>query len=264
MARHSEWRGRASRVRPAFFAACVAGYATHLALVIGRSDEMMSFWMTPLVGVATFFGTRSILDRRARVRALAVGGDEDEIPVRVRYSRAAFHLGDDAGMLCLENGWLVFRGGLSDWSIRAADVRKGSGGRAADGDFLYGVDHHEVSVTGLSVADAARVRGTFDLWWLGPKPAGESTLPPVDPPPVDWLRTFGPSFGLMGMFGVAYAVFGFVAITKLGFLLVMPGLLPMLDGVRRRRPLPELRLGRRAPAMPEPSVRTERSLRDSA
>lgn len=173
--RFARWTGRSDRGRSALMMALAIIWTIALIVGIGLSTLPGKLWAVCIgifaVPTAAFLYSRQRTIARLTQRLEA---DPEELPVRMTVTLDALHLGSDEGMLCLERGWLIFRGARTEWSVRASDVT-GSG----DG-FLFTGPAGRVRSVGLQVLSrSADLQDLLRRWRDAPPVPGEAVFPPA-------------------------------------------------------------------------------------
>lgn len=190
--RYAEWRPLAQRrlddspfFLPAAFITVVAlGYA------LGGC-----FTLT-LAGAATGSVAR-IRTRRRLERLRDFPAPIDQIPVRLRLARL-HEYAQDEGLVSLVDGWLVFEGRRTSFSLPNAAVEPFSEEFGFQFEGPGGAFY-----AALEPTQKAELADAWAAWQESPSPSGAMVLPPTKP-----LATWGPAANRMGAaVGAAFAAF---------------------------------------------------------
>lgn len=157
-------------------------------------------------------------------RALA-DAEPDEWLVKVRYEVAGLprgcELGRDVGTLSLVEGWLVFRGARTDWSLRRDQVGLTETWRGSIVSFSESPRNYHVCID-----HGPSLRFLFENWmpWVA---VGEAVWPPVRPTPEGWAGRGKPWGWPGGRLACVLNLVGLAAVPLLPFP-VFPVLFMML------------------------------------
>lgn len=136
-------------------------------------------WMI-IIFFGSAYGLVVMTKREQQTRGVALlerlDADYGEVAVRtvVRLVDASPVLGHDHGALCVEDGWLVFRGVRTEWAVKREDVVVGRShlGYTAPGGARLVVALDPVEYP-------AGVRRLLEEWAAAPSPTGASVFPPA-------------------------------------------------------------------------------------
>ena len=122
--RYADWGGRSDRGRWILAMTLAIAWTLFVMALLAEGRGPGVLVTLPLIFVAPgaiFLAARA---RAARRLAHRLEADADELAVRVSVSlvEPRLELGSDEGMLCHEDGWLIFRGERTEWSVRTGDV----------------------------------------------------------------------------------------------------------------------------------------------
>ena len=182
--RFAPWREPEPGVSP-------PGRRVALAMATGLAAEI-AVWVsigrpTGLPFLLTSALVHRVLGRRRdRVLADALGRVGHEIAAVVWYAVAdddvRASVGRDEGMLALADGWLVFRGLRTEWSLSPADAVLRDALLQIDlSDGLYSLVTFAAPGGEYGLRPFGELRSLLDRWADCPRPPGEPVFPPVLP-----------------------------------------------------------------------------------
>lgn len=204
--------------------ACVPFFGVVLMFLEYARVSREFFYLALAVPIAIAFAPTIFRAFRSRSEMRHFDADSNEVAVEVVVSLAAsgagawtWGLGRDEGMLCLESGWLVFRGRRSEWSVRATP------GKSIDekGFRFRPPGESECEVAFVELDDVGRVRALIAEWIRAPVPSGLEMLPPVTAAPGSdrsvppWTWAIPSAVGVL--LSLVYSVFGYADMTGLTF-----------------------------------------------
>lgn len=185
--RRSEWMpGRQSALTPSL----------ELGTGVALFGSLLAASHSGIAGVGIFILALIFFAGRTRVRVVAPRtlrevAHPDDHPVRATYWFSVplgvlVPYAEEPGIVAFVDGWLVFRGEASDWSV----ARKDSSVRREGRVLLLREGRRQIALTpyGLSARGYFGRKGSFarhvDLWLQGRKPLeGTAVLPPSCPRP---------------------------------------------------------------------------------
>ncbi|RYG25158.1 hypothetical protein EON82_08145 [bacterium] len=170
------------------------------------------FLYVPLVMVGLALYARPGASEHANLPAL---GGSEAFPVTIQVSRKGRRIGRENGWVAFVDGWLVYEGLRTSFSLRTCDVSS----RYEFGGYLFLKEHDGTVVRMFLLTDfmqtsrpgrwrdRRRMREAFEEWRNTSSPVGEPVLPPREVS----LRTQGEVIGERGTIAFALVFFGLLA-----------------------------------------------------